>query len=87
VQYKTRFGRHGRQPVDGRLRFLQVGVCPSAQQGFDQNGGGRPTKNRVAGGEFLLEGSPRQFDRAIEIAASGLLLDDRTRDCSSRCSE
>ncbi len=73
VQNKSGLGWHHCQPVDGRLRFLQVGGCASAQQGFYQNGDGRRATNQVAGGEIPFEGNPRQFDRAVEFAGSGLL--------------
>jgi hypothetical protein len=84
VQDESGFGWHGRQPIDSPLRFLQVGVETSAQQGFHQNGGGLRTIHWPPERKCLLEGSPRQLDRVIEIAGSGLLLGKNCVDDTGR---
>lgn len=49
-------------------------MIPPAQQGFHENGGAPPDTHRVAGAEYFLDGPSRDFDRAVDIASSGLLL-------------
>ena len=63
------------KPVDRGLRFLQVGVCTARKQGFHQSAvvGPRNTElSPVANTSSMA--ARRQFDRPVEIAASGLLL-------------
>ena len=74
VQDETRIGWHRGKSVDLGGRLGEVGRTAAPKEHFDQRRHGRPTRRHVTGRVEEVDCRPRQFDGAVEVPHSGLLL-------------